>query len=298
MNPKVTNIFTSIESINRNSPAKVTVKGTVPFPDWDGINDHIQGIAPLNGTSANTACIAGSSTDGAYMATYQAASPNPLVKAVSIWPDRPEDYDHGGGVQLLGSILPLSVESDDSDDRAVVGFYDVSNLSAPVLKYSFTMPGRKASATAITNFTSGTTEKAFIAVYEYDPRYMRFLIAKYDAVGGNVSPWSYVYYYQGDIFDGDQYQNFALVTSTTNTIYLLGFRENEELHVFRLLTQNNPFQITGIVEDRTYTDWKDGEWRYGVGIQIVNASQVRIFGTDKDPKGDDDDYSFATYVWS
>ncbi len=81
-------------------------------------------------------------------------------------------------------------------------------------------------------------------------------------------------------------------------IYLLGFRENEELHVFRIVSQNNPFQITGIVRDATYKDWKEGEWRYGVGAQIVNNNQIRIFGTDKDPSGSDDDYRFKIYIWS
>jgi len=298
MNPKVNNIFASIESINRTSPTKVTVKGTVPFPDWDGLNDHIQGIAPLNGTTAPTGCIAGSSSDGAYFATFQATSPNPLVKAVSIWPDRPQDYDHGGGVQLLGFMLPLPVESDNGDDKAVVGFYDVYNMSAPVLKYRFHMPDRKASATAITDFTSGTTEKALLAVYEYDPRYMRFFIAGYDAVRGSSNPWVETYYYTGNVLDGDQYQNFALVTSTTNTIYLLGFMENEELHVFRLLTQNDPFKITGIVRDATYKDWQGADWRYGVGAQIASPTHLRIYGTDKDPSGSSNDYSFGVYVWA
>src|ERR1700712_4225463 len=101
MNPKVASIFSCLDHINRTSPRKVTITGTIPFPDWDGVNDHIQGIAPLNGTNADTGCIAGSSSDGAYFATFQSSR----VQAVSIWPDRPQDYDHAGGVQLLDSIL-------------------------------------------------------------------------------------------------------------------------------------------------------------------------------------------------
>jgi hypothetical protein len=299
MNPKVTNIFASLNAINRSSPAKVTVKGTIKFPDWDGLNDHIQGIAPMNGTNTYTGCIAGSSSDGAYFAAFQAASPNPLVRSVRIWPDRPEDYDHAGGVQLLGSLLPLSVESDKDGDPAVVGFYDVANLSSPVLKYRFNMPDRKGSATAITNFTNGTTEKALLAVYEYEPRYMRFYVADVTAIGGNVSPWVDAGRYTGDLLGGDQYQNFALVTDTANQIFLLGFRENEELHVFRLATQGNPFRVTGMVREATYKDWNNvADWRYGVGAQIVSSSQIRIFGTDKDPSGSDNNYSFNIYIYS
>jgi hypothetical protein len=294
MNPKVTNIYTSLDNINRTSARKVTITGTVTFPDWDGANDHIQGIAPLNGTTADMGCIAGSSSDGAYFATFQASR----VQAVRIWPDRPQDYDHAGGVQLLGSILPLSVESDNEDDKAVVGFYDLSSLAAPTLRYRFDIPGRKASATAITNFTSGSTEKALLAVYEYDPRYMRFYIADYNLVGGTSNPWRETAYYTGNVFDGDQYQNFAMVTSTSNVIYLLGFREDEELHLFEVQSRNDPFQITGITRLRSYGGWEGSDWRYGVGAQIVNASQIRIFGTDKDPSGSERDYKFNIYVWS
>jgi hypothetical protein len=294
-NPKVLNIYSCLDHINRTSPRKVTITGTIPFPDWDGINDHIQGIAPLNGTSEDAGCIAGSSTDGAYFASFQSSR----VQAVSVWPDRPEDYDHAGGVQLLGSMLPLSVESDDGDDKAVVGFYDLSTLSAPERKYRFDMPDRKASATAITDFSSGASAKALLAVYEYDPRYMRFYLADYAAVGGADSPWRETYYYTGNVFDGgDQYQNFAMVTSPSNAIYLLGFTGNEELHLFEVQNVNKPFEITGITRVGTYTGWEGSSWRYGVGVQIVNPSQIRIFGTDKDPSGSERDYKFNLYIWS
>lgn len=294
MNPKVTNVFSALEKIQRSEPrAVVTIKGTIPFPDWDGPNDHIQGVAPKNGTASTTGCIAGSSSDGAYLASFE----GDRVRAVSIWPDRPEDFDHAGGVQMLGNFLPLDVESDEDADKAAVGMYDLANLSSPNLRYRFSMPGRKASASAITNFTDGSREKALLALYEYDPRYMLFYLADYDALGGTSNPFTKIYRYTGNVFDGDQYQNFAMVTSTDDTIYLLGFRENEELHVFEVLSSKNPFTITGIVRRATYTDWSGSDWRYGVGAQIVDASTIRIFGTDKDPEGDDDDYRFKLYLW-
>jgi len=299
MNPKVQDVRACIRRIHKASPRKVTVLGNVPFPDWFGVYDHIQGIAPLNGVLSETGCISGSSTDGAYFATFQAASPYPRVKAVSIWPLRPEDFDHAGGVQLLGRLLPLPAESDNSRDKGVVGFYNLDDLANPVFKYNFTMPVRKASATAITSFTSGTTELALLAVYEYDPAYMRFYLADYNTIWGDVSPWSETYYYTGNVFDnGDQFQSFAMVTSTQNELYLVGFREDEELHLFKIHSRNHPFEITGIVHEETFKGWSGSDWRYGVGAQIVNEDFIRIFGTDKDPNGSYDNYSFGTYIWS
>jgi hypothetical protein len=293
MNPKVNDIFAAINRLNRTA-TKVPITGTVSYPDWDGLNDHIQGIAPKNGTRETRGGLSGSSSDGGYIATFQPST----VRATSIWPNQPEDYDHGGGTQMLGDLMAFAVESDDSKDNAQVGIYDLSNLAAPVLKYQFTVNGRKASAAAITNFTDGATEKVLLATYDYDPRHMRFFLANYSAVNGNTNPFTQVYQYQGSALDGDQYQNFALVTSTSNVIYLLGFREDEELHVFEVQSTRNPFTITGLVKRATYKDWKGSDWRYGMGLQVVDANAIQLWGTASDPSGSSNNYSIDLYRYS
>lgn len=293
MNPKVSDIFAAINRLNRTA-TRVTITGTVRYPDWDGLNDHIQGIAPANGTREVRGGLSGSSSDGGYIATFQPST----VRATSIWPTRPADYDHGGGTQMLGGLMAFAVESDNSNDNARVGIYDVSNLAAPVLKYQFTVGGRKASAAAITNFTDGTTEKVLLATYDYDPRHMRFFLANYSAVNGNANPFIEIYKYTGSVFDGDQYQSFALVTSTSNAIHLLGFREDEELHVFEVQSTRNPFTITGLVRRGTYKDWSGSDWRYGMGLQIVDSNAIQLWGTASDPSGSQTNYSINLYRYS
>jgi hypothetical protein len=300
MNPKVYDVRECIRRIDKKNPTSATVKGTIYFPDWFGINDHIQGVAPINGVDWDTGCISGSSTTGAYFATFQASSSgSPVVKAVSIWGLRPKDFDHGGGVQLLSHLLPLPAESDNDKDKGVVGFYDVKDLTNPLFKYNFTMPGRKASSAAITNLTSGTAELALLAVYEYDHRHMRFYLADYTTIWGDASPWSEIYHYTGDLLSGgDQYQTFAMVTNTANEPYLLGFRGDSKLEVFKIESQNQPFAITGLTHEETFDGWDGASWRYGTGAQIVNHDRIRIFATDKDPEGNRDDYTFGIYIWS
>lgn len=293
MNPKVNDIFTAINRLNR-AAAKVTITGTVRYPDWDGLNDHIQGIAPKNGSREARGGLSGSSSDGGYIATFQPST----VRATSIWPTQPADYDHGSGAQMLGDLMAFAVESDDSNDNAQVGIYDLANLASPVLKYQFTVNGRKASAAAITNFTDGSTEKVLLATYDYDPRYMRFFLANYSAVNGNTNPFTQIYHYKGSALDGDQYQNFALVTSTANVIYLLGFREDEELHVYEVQSTRNPFTITGLVKRATYKDWNGSDWRYGMGLQIVDANAIQLWGTASDPSGSSTNYSIDLYRYS
>jgi hypothetical protein len=294
MNPRVNDIFGAINRLSR-TPVKVPITGTVRYPDWDGLNDHIQGIAPKNGTGETRGALSGSSSDGGYIASYQPST----VRAVSIWPNQPQDYDHGGGAQMLGDLMAFAVESDDSNDNAQVGIYNLLNPAAPALKYSFTVGGRKASAAAITDFTDGPTEKVLLATYDYDPRYMRFYLADYYAVHGDTNPFNQIYHYQGNAFDGDQYQNFALVTDAANVIYLLAFRENEELHVFEVQSTRNPFVITGLARRATYTHWNNvADWRYGVGLQIVDAGRIQLWGTAKDPSGSSTNYTIDLYRYS
>jgi len=294
MNPKVNDIFAAISGLNRTA-VKVPITGTVRYPDWDGANDHIQGIAPKNGTRETLGGLSGSSSDGGYIATFQTST----VRATSIWPTQPEDYDHGGGTQMLGNLMAFAVESDDSNDNARVGIYDIADLAAPSLKYQFTVNGKKASAAAITNFTDGSTEKVLLATYDYDPHYMRFFLADYSAVNGNTNPFTQVYHYTGSALDnGDQYQNFALVTTTANVIYLLGFREDEELHVFEVQSTKNPFMITGLAHRGTYKDWRGSDWRYGMGLQVVDATAIQLWGTASDPSGSPTKYTINLYRYS
>jgi hypothetical protein len=296
MNPKIIDIVAALNNIDQRSHSTTIITGTKTFPDWDGLNDHIQGIAMVNGTKAIEGCITGSSSDGAYFATFRAE----LVRRVQKWPyTSAEDYDHAGGVQLLDYMLPLPIESDKEEDKAKISFWDLSDFTAPRQKYTIDLPGRKSSATAITNFTDGAVEKALLASYEYDPRYMRFYLADYAAVSGSSNPWKETYYYQGTVFDGgDQFQSFSLVTDTANEIHLLGFRGNEELLHFKVESEKNPFSITGITYKRSYTAWDGDYWRYGVGAQIVDSTQIRIYATDKDPSGEPTDYEFKIYHWS
>lgn len=296
-NPKVNNIDKAIKALSRTA-TKVVVTGTVEYPDWVGTNDHIQGIAPKNGTRSVEGVLSGSSADGGYLASYASSK----VEATSIWPKRPEDYDHGGGAQMLGDYLAFAVESDRSEDNAKVAIYDLKTMSNPVLKYWFDCGYSKASAVAITNFTDGTTDRALLATYDYEPRRMRFFIAELSAVKGSTNPFKHIYTYKeagGGVLAGDQFQNFALVTSTAEKIYLLGFREDEELHVFEVLYDSREsFKITGLRSDEVYKDWSGSDWRYGMGIQIISADEVNLWGTCSDPSGSRSEYTINLYRYA
>lgn len=301
INGSVTTVPTILNAIPRTKPAMLPVKGGIPIPPWEGFDYHYQGIAPYNGDSSAplaNGCISASSTSGYFSGFSQDPSAdNATVKSVIV----PQPgYYHLAGIQMLGELLPVPLESESKSVNALVEFYNVGNLSAPTLMYSLTMPARKASAVGITTYTDANhIEQCMLVVYQYDDRQMYIYQAPASGLAGPSCPFTYKGTYSGDALKGDQYQNFALVTQTDSSgdvVYLLGFREDEELHLFTVNTTPGSSYGTPTAV-ATYTGWSGADWRNGAGLQICNSTKMRLFGTDKDPSGSSANYTFNVFAW-
>jgi hypothetical protein len=209
-------------------------------------------------------------------------------------------YDHAGGIQRLGDLLPIGLENDDG--LATVAFYDVTNpRTTPTSpKYEVHVAG-KASAVAITDYRgSDGVEYAMLLVYQYDPKKFLVYRARLDEIGGSTDNWSAMGETNAipDEDDDDQYQCFALATQTdghTDSVFLVGFRENEALVLYTVSTGSTDYGHLAYVD--AYNGWEGSQWRYGVGLQICGAQHIRIFGCSEDPSGDRDDYRFPIYYW-
>lgn len=313
-NPKIdgsqTTVATLLTNLPKTNPTQYTINGTIALPSWFGFDYHLQGVAPYNGTAGNSimnGAITGSSSVGYFLDFTEAGTNNPYVTAV-VSPDA--NYYHAAGIQMLGDVLPVPLESKSSSYGAKVAFYNVGNLAAPTSMYSVSMPvqpagskAAKASATAITNYTdSNKVEQALMAVYQYDPRHLYFFQCPVSQLGAtNPSAWTLYATYTGSALDGDQYQSFAMVTQDMQTepdqIYLMGFREDEELHLFSVSLGTGTTPSVNLTPVSTYTGWNGSDWRNGVGLQIYNPTTLRIFGTDKDPSGSSTNYTIKVFVW-
>jgi len=321
-NPKIDGTQNTVENIlkaiPRTNPASYSVSGTISISPWaevsglnpiggiiDSIEWHYQGIAPYNGTDGGSTIangvISASSTEGYFSVFSQASGQSPVVQSVVI-PN--SDYYHCAGIQLLGDLLAASLESEDDGDNGLIAFYDVSNPASPKYLYSLTMPATKASTAAITNYTdSNGVEQCLLMVYQYDNYEMYIYRAPASAVGtGPASVWTRSETYNGSAFDtGDQYQCFSLVTqsgSGDDQVFLLGFREDEEVWLYSINTSNainSGYGLPALVAK--YTGWNGSDFRNGTGLQIVDSTTLRIFGTATDPSGETDDYTFNIYVY-
>ena len=104
----------------------------------------------------------------------------------------------------------------------------------------------------------------------------------------------------GNALQGDQFQCFSMVTETGSNgdqVYLVGFREDEEVHLFSVETRDAN-KYGELTKAGTYKGWDGSDWRTGgVALQIVDSSTVRILATGKDPHGSTDEYSIDLYVW-
>lgn len=300
VNPKINGSQNTVPNIlnalNRKATS-LTVGGTIPIPPWSSLNPvnsiawHYQGIAPYNGNggpSIGNGVISASSTQGYFSGFSQAQGSAPTVKSVVV-PNA--NYYHLAGIQMLGDLLPAPLESSNSSNKGLVAFYNVGNLSSPVYLYTLTMPAQKASATAITTYTdSNGIEQCMLMVYEYDHQQMYIYQALASAVANGSSVWTLVTTYTGSAFQtGDEYQSFALVTQTNSSgdvVYLLGFREDEELWLWTVnTTVGSSYGTPTLVPNTPYTKWNGSDWRNGMGLEIASTTVMRLFGTDKDPSG-------------
>lgn len=288
-NPKIdgnaTSVQTLLDNMKKKDPQEFRVVGTIKVPDWRGVNKHFQGIAPLNGVVAITGDISASADEAWFASFYEASGTESKVSGV--WDS--ENYNHAGGIQRIGDLLPLPLENDKG--WAITAFFHGTRYL-----YEVGVPiGNKASAVAVTNYTdSQGVEQALLLVYRYDPK--RFLIyrAPADSIGENT--WNYIGE-TNDLSDDDQFQCFSLVTQANGNgdqVYLLGFRENEDLVLYSVDTGSHNY---GHLSEVKKYDFDGSQWRYGVGLQIASPTMLRIFGCSEDPSGDRDDYRFPIYFW-
>jgi hypothetical protein len=300
-NPKISgskSLETLIGDIHKTDPAEFPVTGTIEVPDWRGVNNHLQGIAPLNGVVQITGQIS-ASADQWWTASFVEEG-NPAT-VTAVWGTK--FYDHAGGIQRLGDLLPIGLENNDG--LATVAFYDVTNprTTPTTARYEVHVAG-KASAVAITNYTgSDRVEYAMLLVYQYDPKKFLVYRARVSEIGGTEDNWDYMGETNAipDEDDNDQYQCFALATQTsgstdsTDSVFLVGFRENEAVGLYTVSTGSTDYGHLAYV--RVFNGWKGSQWRYGVGLQICGPQHIRIFGCSEDPSGDRDDYRFPIYYW-
>ena len=294
-----TTIAALLDALPRQATA-INVTGTIAIPSWDGIENHYQGIAPVNGTSLmTTGWISASSSEGYFSGYGPAGTTAPVVRSV-VYPDR--RYYHVAGIQLMGTLLPVPCESDDRSLPGLVKFYDATVNFDPTYLYTLQMPGRKASAVAITSYRDSQDHyQALLMVYEYDHHEMYLYTAPFGSVMDRNSPWTFVKTNTGaQLNTGDQFQSFALVTQDIGgrlqPVYLLGFREDEECWLYELdMESGTPFGDLGRIA--TYTGWSGSDWRNGMGLQIIDSQTIRLFGTAKDPTGTSSNYSFNIYAY-
>jgi hypothetical protein len=303
-NPKIlgtttTSVSTLIDGLSRTARS-VAVQGTVAIRPFNKLRYHFQGIAPYNGDVPDGNGFICASSDKGYISLLSAGTNSSnVVPLFVIVPD--SDYFHTGGMQQLGGVVAVALESNEDNRKGLVAFYKGGN--PPKQLYTFSTPSKKSSATALTTYTgAGGVEYALLFVYEYDHEQMYIYQAKAaDVDGDDGSVWSLKKTYTGNGYDtGDQYQNFGLVTQTNATggdvVYLLGFREDEEVWLWTIdITEGTTFGNPTFV--KKYTGWNGSDWANGVGLQIVSSSKLRIYGTDKDPSGSTTSYTYKIYIY-
>ena len=97
-----------------------------------------------------------------------------------------------------------------------------------------------------------------------------------------------------------------------DAVFLLGFREDEVLVLWSINLTSTPTMQNGKTVETTFgeptqkvvlDDWEGANWANGVGLQIRNATTLRLYATDADPTGTSTypggpaNYRFNYYVY-
>lgn len=296
-NPKIDGGFKSVQHLLRemkkDDPQVYRVVGNIPVPDWRGIRNHFQGIAPINGETRITGDIS-ASADEAWFATFREGTSPPAV-VEGVWETR--YYDHAGGVQRIGELLALPLENNTGG--STVAFFK----GTQILYELDLIDGHKASGVAVTNYTEipntgEPKEHALLLVYRYEPKTFDIYRAPADDIG--TDNWEF-WTESSPLPDDTQYQCFGLVTQIhsggiLNEVFLLAFSQDEDAVLLQLDVQPDSMLFGTLTEVERFK-FHGSQWRYGVGLQIASDRKIRIFGCSEDPSGDFDDYEFPIYFW-
>src|SRR5262249_8236163 len=141
--------------------------------------------------------------------------------------------------------------------------------ASPVFKYSLKTPSKKSSAVGITNYSDKDGDWCMLVDYQYDDHWMYIWRAQAANILNGPDAWTLMQTYKGKAFNtGDQYQCFSLVTQTNtagDAVYLLGFREDEEVWLWTLATSGTYGDPTYVGK---YDKWNGSDFRNGTGLQI------------------------------
>lgn len=307
MNPKIdgsqNNLATLINNLPRKSSQTLTVSGTKQIPStWWNFYEHFQGIAPYNNTTAIGNGFIGASADPGFFLGFAASGTNTAVVKTVNEPN--SSYNHPGGMQMLGNFLPVPLEG--KNVGAIINCYDAASPTNAAYQYTVIPGGNKASAVGVTNYTTvDGFECALMCVWFYDHFEMLWLQCHLNQMMTNNTVWQQVGMTKGaKLNTGDQFQSFALVTQRnpgggttppSDQVYLCGFREDEELHLYTVNTfPGADCELTWL---ETFTGWSGADWRNAAGLQIVSPTQIRIYGSPMDPSGTTTNYSFELPIW-
>lgn len=305
VNPKINGelnqLSTLLAKLAGPSNGTVKISGNQQIPSTWGPADHLQGIAVYNGTADATGFISASAEPGFFLGFAQNGSNSASVQSVS---EPNASYNHIGGFQMLGSLLPVPMEGDDVG--AIINMYAPYTTNVPNYQFTIIPTGDKASAVGITNYTDTSgNEWALMCSYLYDPyTLMWFQAPQADVL--TQSAWSYIATTSlTDYNDSAQFQAFALVTVEnpspgTDVVNLIGFADNEQLYqwtvnTYQTATQNPSLTLTWL---ETFSGWTGANWRYAAGLQIVSPTQLQIYGSPADVSGSTSSYSFELSIWS
>jgi hypothetical protein len=191
-------------------------------------------------------------------------------------------FFHPGGCQVIGDCLALPIET--GDRRSVVTFFDVSdpqNIREVNPAARIDRPHSDAGCVGVTNFT--VSGKTFWLLGAYDNGATDFYLSQDDTF-----PGQFTIAFSAKL-EETEHQGFCLLTDVTDQVFAVGFhRTTLGRDMATLYTVDVAAKQISVVSERHFKTKGPSDligsgphFRWGVGLEIVSATELAVCCTER-----------------
>ena len=207
-----------------------------------------------------------------------------------------ENYNHPGGMQLIGDYLVVPVEKSNHKE-SIIYFYDLNDLEDnTILPCKIEQATEGCGAACITNYTENGTE--YYLLIAYNNGTYNFYKSNGKTLNNVECCFEKLYAVSPPLLEDRDYQGLALITDTEQNIYMIGLRTDDlfgsnkdymDLYELDISNSAHPFS-TDVVDPRHMTCVHSGgaiagangtHFRWGVGGVVSDLNSLILWATQR-----------------
>ena len=276
-NPKIKDVPAAFDNVDKNGHLH-EFHGEPWVPDM--VESHVQGIARYGDYYYLT------HNNKGYSKGFLLVLDNTTQKMILKLDTPKENYNHPGGIQVIGDYLAVSLENSDHNSSFVL-FYSLKDPRNPeLMSLEIARSDKGCGTVGITNFTRHGTEYYLVAAYDN---------GKTDFYESNGQPLADAGLQFTKVsscdFKNTGFAEMCLVTQQDNKVYCIGFWVDGTIvfddYCTLLLYDRDQHSVDKLKERHMYTTHGGVKglagvhFRYGSGLRITSDTSMDFYATQR-----------------